>query len=85
MPAGGRVDVPVALRWNADGSAFAHAIALKLESDAGFLPKRRLITAADGTGSFAVEPLGLSPGDRIVVKINSEHYTAIGKIILEVV
>lgn len=85
IPADGRVDVPVALRWNADGSAFAHAIALKLESDAGYLPRRRLITAADGTGSFAIEALGLSPGDRIAVKLNSEHYTAIGKIMLEVI
>lgn len=85
IPAGGRVDVPVALRWNADGSTFTHAIALKLESDAGYLPKRRLITAADGTGSFAVEALGLTPGDRITVKLNTEHYTAIGKIVLEVI
>jgi len=84
VPAGGRVDVPVALRWNADGSAFAHAIALKLESDAGYLPKRRLLTSADGTGSFAIEASGLAPGDRITVKLNTEHYTAIGKIVLEV-
>ena len=85
IPAGGRVDVPVAFRWNADGSAFAYAIALKLECDAGYLPKRRLTTAADGTGSFAAEALGLSPGDRITVKLNTEHYTAIGKIVLEVI
>jgi hypothetical protein len=85
VPAGGRVVVPVALKWNADGSAFAHAIALKLESDAGYLPKRRLITAADGTGSFAIEAPGLSPGDRIAVKLNTEHYTSIGKIVLEVI
>jgi len=79
------VDVPVALKWNADGSAFAHAVALKLESDAGYLPKSRLFTGTDGTGSFAIEALGLSPGDRITVKLNTEHYTAIGKIVLEVV
>jgi hypothetical protein len=85
VPAGGRVDVPVALRWNAVGSAFAHAITFKLESDAGYLPKRRLLTAPDGTGSFAVEALGLEPGDRITVKLNTEHYTAIGKIVLEVI
>ena len=60
-------------------------LALKLESDAGYLPKRRLTTDASGAGSFAVEALGLSPGDQIAVKINTEHYTAIGKIILEVV
>lgn len=85
VPAGGRAEVPIALRWNGDGTPCAHALALKLESDAGYLPKRRLVTEADGTGSFVIEALGLSPGDRIAVKINTEHYTAIGKIILEVV
>ena len=85
VPAGGRAEVPIALRWNGDGAPCAHELALKLESDAGYLPKRRLMTDANGVGSFAVEALGLSPGDQIAVKINTEHYTAIGKIILEVV
>jgi hypothetical protein len=84
VPTGGRVNVPIALRWNGDGAPCAHALALKLESDAGYLPNRRLMTDASGFGSFAVEALGLSPGDQIAVKINTEHYTAIGKIILEV-
>jgi hypothetical protein len=73
------------LRWNGDGMACTHAIALKLESDAGYLPKRRLVTASDGTGSFGVQAIGLSSGDRITVKLNAAHYTAIGKIVLEVV
>jgi hypothetical protein len=85
VPAGGRAEVPIALRWNGDGTPCAHALALKLESDAGYLPKRRLTTDASGAGSFVVEALGLSAGDRIAVKINTEHYTAIGKILLEVV
>lgn len=85
VPAGGRADVPIALRWNGDDAPCAHALALKLDSDAGYLPMRRLSTDVGGMGSFAVEALGLSPGDQIAVKINSEHYTAIGKIILEVV
>ena len=85
VPAGGRVNLPIALRWNGDGAPCAHALALKLESDAGYLPKRRLTTDTSGAGIFAVEALGLSPGDQIAVKINTEHYTAIGKIILEVV
>jgi hypothetical protein len=84
VPAGGRAEVPIALRWNGDGAPCAHELALKLESDAGYLPKRRLTTDASGAGSFAVDALGLSPGDQIAVKINTEHYTAIGKIILEV-
>lgn len=85
VPAGGRVNVPIALRWNGDDATCAHELALKLESDAGYLPKRRLTTDTSGAGSFAVEALGLNPGDQIAVKINTEHYTAIGKIILEVV
>ena len=85
VPAGGRAEVPIALRWNGDGAPCAHALALKLDSDAGYLPKRRLMTDANGAGSFVIEALGLSPGDQIAVKINTEHYTAIGKIILEVV
>ncbi|MBO6886229.1 MAG: hypothetical protein JJ869_22020 [Marivita sp.] len=85
VPAGGRAQVPVALKWNGYGTPCAHELALKLESDAGYLPKRRLMTDASGAGSFAVDALGLRPGDQIAVKINTEHYTAIGKIILEVV
>lgn len=82
---GARVDVPIALRWNKDDMPCAHALRLKLESDAGYLPKRRLITDENGLGSFTIEALGLNSGDHIAVKINTEHYTAIGKIILEVV
>jgi len=85
VPAEGRAEVPIALRWNGDDAPCTHALALKLESDAGYLPKRRLMTDASGTGSFVVDALGLSPGDQIAVKINTEHYTAIGKIVLEVV
>jgi hypothetical protein len=85
VAAGGRAEVPITLKWNASGTPCAHALALKLESDAGYLPKRRLITGEDGTGVFAVEALGLVAGDRIAIKVNTEHYTAIGKIVVEVV
>jgi hypothetical protein len=85
VPAGGWADIPVHLIWNKSEAPCAKALKLKLDSDAGYLPKRRLTTDAQGQGSFAVEAIGLSPGDRIAVKINTEHYTAIGKIILEVV
>ena len=85
VPAGGRVDVPIALFWNGDSAPCAYELALKLESDAGYLPKRRLVTDEQGVSSFAIEALGLSPGDQIAVKVNTEHYTAIGKILLEVV
>ena len=85
VPAGGQAEVPVRLRWNKDSAACAHVTTLKLESDAGYLPKRRLVTAPDGTGSFLVQAIGLSPGDTMTVKLNTEHYTAIGKIVVQVV
>jgi hypothetical protein len=85
VPAGGRAEVPVHLHWNKHGAPCPHAMTLKLESDAGYLPSRRLATDAIGQGRFAVEALGLTVGERITVKINTEHYTAIGKIVLEVV
>lgn len=85
VPAGRRAEVQVALRWNKGGSPCAYAMTLKLESDAGYLPKRRLVTDETGRGSFTVDALGLAAGDRIAVKINTEHYSAIGKIVLEVV
>ena len=85
VPAGGRAAVPIALKWNGDGASCSHVLTLKLEGDAGYLPKRRLTTNVDGTGSFVVDALGLAAGDRIAVKLNTEHYTAIGKIVLEVV
>lgn len=85
VPAGGRADIPVQLIWNKSEAPFGNALKLKLDSDAGYLPKRRLATDAQGQGSFAIEALGLRPGDRIAVKVNTEHYTAIGKIIVEVI
>ena len=85
VPAGGQVEIPVALRWNKDDSPVARSVALKLEADAGYLPRRRLITRSDGTGSFTLEARGLKPGEHVQVKLNSEHFTAIGKIAVEVV
>ena len=85
VPAGGRVEMPIALKWNRDGAPCPHALTLKLDSDAGYLPKRRLVTNEDGVGSFAIEALGLRPGDLIAVNINTEHYTSIGKVMVEVV
>jgi len=85
VPAGGRADIPVQLIWNKSEAPCGNALKLKLDSDAGYLAKRRLNTDENGLGSFAIEALGLRPGDRIAVKVNTEHYTAIGKILLEVV
>jgi hypothetical protein len=85
VPAGGSVDLPFHLTWNADGSACQRATRFKLETDAGFLPKTRVVTDANGQGVVRVHALGLEPGDRMKVKINAEHYTAVGVLNVEVV
>jgi hypothetical protein len=81
---GGQVDVPFQLVWNADASPVLRAATFKLDADAGYLPRRRVTTDANGQGLVTVEARGLRPGDVIGVKINTEHYTAIGKLRIEV-
>jgi len=63
----------------------SRAATFKLEADAGYLPRRRVTTDANGHGVISVEARGLAVGDVISVKINTEHYTAIGKLRVEVV
>ena len=81
----GRVDVPFQLVWTSDGSPVMRSATFKLEADAGYLPRRRVTTDANGHGVISVEARGLAVGDVIAVKINTEHYTAIGKLRVEVV
>jgi hypothetical protein len=81
----GTVEVPFRLVWTSDGSPVLRAVTFKLEADAGYLPRRRVTTDANGHGVISVEARGLVAGDWIAVKINTEHYTAIGKLRIEVV
>ena len=84
VAAGGSVTVPFNLEWNNGTGACEQSTKLKLNSDSGYLPKQRVTTDASGEGSFVVTALGLSAGDIINVKINTEHYTAIGKVSIQV-
>ena len=85
VPAGGSLTVPIQLIENADSSDLNHVVPLKLEALSGYLPKRRVTTATDGSAIITVTALGLSPGDILDVKINTDHYTGIGRIQVEVV
>ncbi len=85
VPAGGSLTVPIQLAENADGSNLAHVTKLKLDTLSGYLPKRRATTAADGSAEVTVTALGLTPGDILDVKINTDHYTGIGRIKVAVV
>ena len=85
VPAGGSINIPIELIENADGSSLAHATKLKLDALSGYLPKKRVTTAADGSAATTVTALGLSPGDILDIKINTDHYTGIGRIQVAVV
>ena len=85
VPAGGSLTIPIQLVENADGSNLAHITKLKLDALSGYLPRKRVTTAADGNAATTVTALGLSPGDILDVKINTDHYTGIGRIQVAVV
>jgi hypothetical protein len=85
VPAGGSVNIPIQLVENTDGSNLAHATKLKLDALSGYLPRKRVTTAADGSAEVTVTGLGLNPGDILDVKINTDHYTGIGRIQVDVV
>lgn len=85
VTAGGSVDIPFKLTWNKDGSDCARATRFKVEADAGYLPKTRAFTDANGQGMVRVQALGLQSGDRIKVKLNAEHYSSVGSFTVEVV
>jgi len=80
VPAGGSMNIPIQLVEKADGSNLAHVTKLKLDALSGYLPKRRVTTGLDGSAEVTVTALGLSPGDLLDVKINTDHYTGIGRI-----
>lgn len=85
VPAGGVLDIPFHLVWNSDGTPCDRATRFKVEADAGYLPKLRAATDTNGRGSIKVHALGLEAGDRIKVKLNAEHYSAVGSFSIEVV
>ena len=85
IPAGGSLTVPIQLVERADGSNLHHGTTLKLEALSGFLPKTRVTTAADGSAEIVIMALGLIPGDLLDVKINTDHYSGIGRLRITVV
>ncbi len=85
VPAGGSINIPIQLIENADGSSLSHVTKLKLDALSGYLPKKRVTTTSDGSAAITVTALGLNPGDLLDVKINTDHYTGIGRIQVAVV
>lgn len=85
VKAGETIEVPVKLTWAADNSDCARSTVLKIDSDCGYLPYRRMTVDDKGKGKILVSALGLKAEDKIGVKFNTDNYSGIGKIIVEVV
>lgn len=69
---------------DAAGNDIEKPYCLKLESDNGYIPYRRLALNEQGQGSFKVMAMGLESGDCIKVKFNTTHVTAISTAELQV-
>lgn len=81
----GWVDIPLQLVENADGAPFAHATRLKLEVLSGYVPQSRVLTDAQGRAVIRACALGLRPGETLSLKINTDHYTSVGRVDVAVV
>lgn len=76
----GWVEIPLQLVENADGAPLAHATRLKLEVLSGYVPQSRVVTDAQGRAVIRACALGLRPGETLSLKINTDHYTSVGRV-----
>ncbi len=76
----GWVEIPLQLVENADGAPLAHATRLKLEVLSGYVPQGRVVTDDQGQGIIRACALGLRPGETLALKINTDHYTSVGRV-----
>ena len=81
----GWVEIPLHLAENADGSPLAHVTRLKIEPLSGYVPHARVVTGADGQVLIRACALGLHPGETLSLKINTDHYTSVGRVDVAVV
>ena len=81
----GWVDIPLQLVENADGAPLAHATRLKLEVLSGYVPHGRVVTDDQGRAVIRACALGLRPGETLSLKINTDHYTSVGRVDVAVV
>lgn len=79
------IDIPLQLIENADGTPLTHSTRLKLEALSGYLPQTRVVTDAEGRAVIRACALGLRAGDTLSIKINTDHYTAVGRVDVAVI
>ena len=81
----GCVEIPLQLVENAGGARLAHATRLKLEVLSGYVPQSRIATDAQGQAVIRACALGLRAGETLSLKINTDHYTSVGRVDVVVV
>lgn len=79
------IEIPVHLVENADGTPLTHSTRLKLEALSGYLPQTRVVTDAEGQAVIRAAAFGLRPGETLSIKINTDHYTAVGRVDVPVI
>jgi hypothetical protein len=79
------IEIPLHLAENADGTPLAHSTHLKLEALSGYVAQTRVVTDAEGRAVIRACALGLRAGDTLSIKINTDHYTAVGRVDVAVV
>ena len=86
VPAGGEIDIPMQLHWQKPKSPKCHgALTLKVEEIAGYAPIKRVDLDGQGSGHLRAVAVGMRPGERMVFKINADHFSGLGKLVVEVV
>lgn len=78
------VEGEIKLVWNKDGSPCERETDIYLESDSGYIPKRKIRTDKTGSVKFKMQFLGLEKGDPIKLKVSTKHFSSIGQLITEV-
>lgn len=79
------IEIPIQLAENADGAPLGHSTRLKLEVLSGYVPHARVVTDDQGQAIIRACALGLRSGERLSLKINTDHYSAVGRVDVTVV
>jgi hypothetical protein len=75
------LDVPVHLVWNKEGLPLCEeSVTLRVEEVNGQVVNKRLTTDSNGKGVIRLMAMGMKAGEEVSVKVNTEHFTSVGKI-----
>jgi hypothetical protein len=87
VPAGASADVSFRIVCNdpAGTRPPVRPTRIFIYADRGYLPRREVMTDNEGRGTVRITALGLEAGERIKLKFNATHYTALGKVFIPVV